>query len=228
MFCLSVHAAWVCGAFGADGMRGEQNNQPLQTNTDTCRCVRGAFSLRRVAHSSWSRHQQTGQSSTPGRHKCPQLLLSSNIFPQPLPLRIICRMSSKSDVNVTLIWTALMLVWGCISKNLFCVCQNVQIRSEFMWFCGVHTTHEKMRSKSHIKKRLDFDYLWWQYSLIASMEQLLIAYSNIYSWKCLKNTPKQPIYLSILFFEQMQTLFPSAFIALPCIPTVSYCFFPTI
>lgn len=64
--CLSVHSAGVCGAFGADGMRGERNSKPLQTNTDTRRCVRGAFSLRGVAHSSWSRHQQTGQSSTPG------------------------------------------------------------------------------------------------------------------------------------------------------------------
>lgn len=81
LFCLSVHAAGVCGAFGADGMRGEQNNQPLQTNADTRRCVRGAFSLCGVAHSSWSWHQQTGHSSTPGRHNCPRFLLSSNVFP---------------------------------------------------------------------------------------------------------------------------------------------------
>lgn len=60
-WCLSVSAARLCGMFGADGMWGEQNNQPLQTNTNAYCCLRRPLPLCGMVHSSRSRHQQAGQ-----------------------------------------------------------------------------------------------------------------------------------------------------------------------
>lgn len=60
-WCLPTSAAGLRGVFGADGMWGEQNNQPLQTNTNAYCCIRRPLSLRGMVHSSWSRHQQAGQ-----------------------------------------------------------------------------------------------------------------------------------------------------------------------
>lgn len=62
MFCVSVHAAELCDALGAYGLRGEHRDQPPQTDAGTQRRVWRTPPLRGVAHPGRSRHQLAGLS----------------------------------------------------------------------------------------------------------------------------------------------------------------------